>query len=404
MRKKYFVLAIVMGAVSLMWTGLILKSGINISEYDECIRRAQEHEEKQAYLTAAKYYSDALGIRPDNDELMLKAAENYLRCNDENGFMHYCNMAIDKDSHNTLAYLMKSEFYENSARYTQAIDTLKSAAKKADKEKINERLEEIRYRYEEGYTSYLDMYGFYDGLSPAMNDRHKWGIVSNKGYVKMPFMFDAVGGAYNAEEDLVAVCSDSEWYMCDLKGRKKFVPDRRCTFLGTYSDGYCPFEADGVYGYIDKEYREFKKLYDFAGAFFEETAAVCLDGKWALINTDFENITEFEYDEIITDRYGFCSLNGVITAKKGGVYYELDKNGKVLKQREGDASDISYTSELLSCGLSVVQSDGRYGYADRNGMVKIDQQFEQAAAFDKSGAACVKKDGMWKIIRLYEYM
>lgn len=396
--NKYLFLAMMMCLITLMWTVMYKNSGSDRIKYDEYISKAQEHEDKKAYLTAAKFCTYALELYPDDDVLMLRTADDYLMCEDSQDFMRYCSMAMAKNPRNPESYLKMSQYYESQNDYKKAIDILKSASKTIHGGEIDDRLAQIKYTFEESGSVYSDMCGFFNGFSTAMNDRGKWGVVGENANVRLPFKYDQTGGAYNGEEDIISVCLDGEWFMCDLKGRKKYVPDTDYSFLGTYADGYCPFEFNGLYGYMDLEYKEYNCGYEFAGAFNNKIAAVCKDGKWALINNKFENITGFEYDNIKTDRYGMCNAAGTVTAQKNGKYYEIDSKGNE-KEIDADQADIVDGN----CGLSVCMSEGKYGYCSKEGGMKIEAQYEQATPFSKNGAACVKKDGIWSVIQLYEY-
>ena len=44
-------------------------------------------------LTAAEYYGKAVESDPQNTKLILKAAENFILCGDEDEFEKYCKMA-----------------------------------------------------------------------------------------------------------------------------------------------------------------------------------------------------------------------------------------------------------------------------------------------------------------------
>ncbi len=375
-----------------MWVSVLGGGNSKSRMYEEYIKKAEQHEKKEAYITAADNYLKALEIYPDDYGLMIKIAENYMKCDDRNGFLQYCDMAADKNKSADEPYILKAEYYSRAEEYESAINILKRAPKKDMDEKVDKLLSSLKYKFSDSYHSYSDMKYFYDGYASVQNEKGNWGVADSEGNIKLPAKYDEIGGAYNKDKDIVPVCKDVEWYFSDLKGRKKYVPDNQYSFLGTYSEGFAPFEYKGRYGYMDLEYNEYSCEFDYAGAFLNGIAAVKKNSKWALIDTDFREVTEFIYDNIKTDCYGFCISDDVITVTQNGEEYCIDKKG-----RKTD-NNIKYP-----CGLKPVCDGDMWGFADMNGKTVIEAQFQDVNPFTEAGTASVKENDSWHVIKLYSY-
>ncbi len=390
--KKYLILFTMTAMLCVMWVSVLGGGKSKNHKYQEYIKKAEQHEQKEAYITAADNYLKALKIYPDDYGLMIKIAENYMKCDDRNGFLQYCDMAADKNASADEPYLLKAEYYSKAEEYEDAINILNCAPKKDMGDKVERMLSTLQYKFSDSYHSYSDMKYFYDGYASVQNEKGHWGIADSEGNIRLTARYDEIGGAYNKDKDIVSVCEGGEWYFSDLKGRKKYVPDNYYSFLGTYSEGFAPFEYKGKYGYMDLEYNEYSCEFDYAGAFLNGVAAVKKNGKWALIDTRFKNVTEFIYDDIKTDCYGFCINDPVITVSRNGEEYNINKNGKKTD------NDMKY-----SCGLTPVCDDNMWGYADMSGKMVIEPQYQDVNPFTETGTASVKENGSWHVIKLYSY-
>lgn len=354
----------------------------------EYIEKAEYHEQRSAYITAAEYYEKAVECDPENTELMLKAAKNRLLCRDEEEFEKYCQMAEDCGS--IEAYKMEIRKNIDEGDPEKAYLTALEVSDKILDDECRQLKTSLKYSYEESVMCYEDMKGFHDGVTAVKTDG-KWGLADSDGYSVCECIFDDAG-AYCREKDIFPVCSDDEWYFADINGNRKYVPERKYSFLGAYSDGYAPFSDGKKYGYMTLDYKEKNLKYDFAGSFSDGVAAVSENGKWYLIDSDLKRISD-EYDHIQTDRYGFCSSDGMIMVTKNGHTENMYSNGKTQK-KEND-----------SFVLPQKYHDGDlFGFKNEQGSPVIDPVFDEVLAFSGSGSACVRKGDSWYVIRLINFM
>lgn len=393
-RKKSFNCAAVFTAMVLLtgaaWYSAFGDDGRQDAVFMEYRAQAAEHEEKEAYITAAEYCVKALSIRKD-DEMMLRAAEDYLKCGDRNNFLKYCRMAAEKSPDSDRPLLLMTEYWLDYRDYKKADEVINTANGNEFPDEIKKLKNRIKGDFSTGYKTFSDVKGFYSGYCAVSDEKGHWGLADEEGRLEFLMKYDDIG-AYNEKEDIIPVCNDGKWYFADSEGRIKYVPDRQYSYLGAYSDGLSPFSADGEYGYMSLDYTEKLEKYDYAGAFSDGVSAVKKAGKWALLDSSLNEITGFVYDDIELDRYGFCVRNGKISAVRDGEKIFLDLSGNEI---QNDSASL--------CGLTPVCSDGLWGFCGDDGEMLIEPQFEEVMDFSENGRACVKKNGLWMILTLELY-
>ena len=150
---------------------------------------------------------------------------------------------------------------------------------------------------------------------------------------------------------------------------------------------------DGKYGYTNSSLQIPEELpYDYASTFKNGVAAVMKDGKWALINTSQQLVTEFIFDEIVLDEFDTCINSGVIFVRKDGKYYMMNSEGAKISEQAFDA-----VQPFADGGLAAVSIGGKWGFADTTGAIVIDPQYEDARSFGADlGGVCI--DGLWGYI------
>lgn len=395
MKKRSFRGTAVFSAMVLLagaaWYSVFCDSGKQDALFMEYRAAASEHEEKEAYITAAEYCVKALEIRKDDTELMTRAAEDYLKCGDRNAFLKYCRMAAEKSPESDRPWILLAEYWINSGDYRKARDVLAHADGSEMPGEVSELKKAIMGGYETGYRAYSEVRGFCSGYCAVSDETGRWGLADENGSLVFLMKYDDIG-AYCQDEDIIPVCSDGKWYFSDSEGRIKYVPDRNYTWLGSYSDGLSPFEYDGKYGYMELDYTEKTEKYDYAGPFRDGVAAVRRAGKWSLIDDELREITGFVLDDVTLDGYGFCVNNGKITVVRDGEVKYLDTSGKEISD-----------SLRPACGLVPFCSDGMWGFYGENGDVIISPEFENVLNLSENGRTCVMQDGKWRIMTLLLY-
>lgn len=376
--------------MSFSWLRVTGCSGSDEAVSAELVGKAQINEQRKAYITAAEYYARAAEYTPQNTDILISAAENFLLCGENEMFLKYCRMAAENDIQSDIPWVMMGEYFLEKGDAVMAAELLNDVPDEALTDAVYDILSRAKSSFHKGYRTFTEVRPFHDGYC-AVKDRDMWGIIDDQGrYCILPEYTEA--GAFSAAEDIVPVCRDGIWCFVNSENQIKYVPSEKYTYLGAYASGLAPFCCDGEYGYTDLEYNEKSERYDYAGAFSEGVAAVEKDGRWTVVDENLKNITENEFDMIMTDSYGFCCHGGVIIAVKDGETYALDRSGNYISDRT-----------VFSCGLSPVSCGEFQGYQDEKGDIVIDAFFDEVTDFSENGRAMVKEDGRWKMITLDMY-
>ena len=187
---------------------------------------------------------------------------------------------------------------------------------------------------------------------------------------------------YIGEERFVV--GENENRLIDIND--KLIKSLNYQFVYPFSEGLAKVEADGRFGYIDKEGKEVvSPKYEDAEDFREGLAAVKADGRYGYIDKEGKEVVSPKY------KWAIDFSEGLAMVEADGKYGYIDKEGKeVVSPKYEDAGDFSG-------GLARVEADGKWGYIDKEGKEVVSPKYEGADDFSE-GLAEVKADGKWGCI------
>ena len=153
----------------------------------------------------------------------------------------------------------------------------------------------------------------------------------------------------------------------------KLIKSLNYEFLYHFREGLARVEADGKYGYIDKEGKEVvSPKYENTWDFSEGLAKVEVDGKCGYIDKEGKEVVSLKYE----DTGGFSE--GLATVVADGKWGYIDKEGKeVVSPKYEEADDFRG-------GLARVRADGKCGYIDKEGKEVISPEYEESRYFGKN--------------------
>lgn len=377
----------------LSWFNVIKNKVEGQSAFESNIQQAEKYVQKGIYIDAITCYQEALKVRPNDYDTAIQLARAYEQLGDKNGFLSACDTAAEISPKNPEPYVMKAEYYLNSAKYSDAIKAVKSIPNSLKNEESVVQLQNtLAHKYVIKYASYSDVADWHEQKSTnyvAVKEDGRWGMATKDGTQKIRLKYDDIG-AYDENSGVIPCSEGGMYYYIDSKDNKKLVGDLEYDYLGSFGDGYAPAQRDGVYGYIDTAFHEEHFEFDYAGAFANKVAAVKKNEKWSLIDIKFKQITDYVYDEILVDSYGYCAMQNVIVARKGNAYVFLDTDGKQLSSRSFDGAAMPASRD----GYIAVKLNGKWGFANLQGDMVIKEQFEEAKSFSLD-LAPVKINGLW---------
>ena len=393
MKNSVLILFVMIGLTAMTWAGVYKNEKKATEKYNTLIENAEKYEEKEIYIDAIEMYKQAYEMDSQNYGILIKLIDLYENLSNDRQMEETFEQAVALNPKKDEAYLKMFDYYISKDNIDEALKILNSAVNVSNRKNIDDCYSSLEGKYEEKYVTLNEIGDVYNNTLTYKDESDKCGLISSSGARIIGCSYDEIG-AKSKDEQVIAVCSEGLWYYVDGGGNKKLVPDAEYDFLGTFSQGYAPAKKDGVYGYVDKNFEECCFEYDYAGGFENGIAPVKKDNKWAVINTDFKNVTEFVFDDIIVDEYGFCSEYGVFFAKSDGRYRLYSVDGKAASDIEFDAAQL-FASEAPAAVLI----NGKWGFVSCEGEVVIEPQYQQATSFS-SGYAAVMQDGMFGYIDL----
>ena len=359
------------------------------SKYGGHIKAAEAYEKKEIYEDALTEYQAALALEPESTEAKLRIANMYLQLDNRADFIASCEGLIHQKTVNEDALKMLTDYYDQNGRQEDIVSLLKQLRTEHSEESaVQKYWEKYRGCYEELYYSYEALDPFCGNTAVAYNGEG-YGLIGTNGEVVFAANYDAVT-PFSSEEGVAAVSENGTWYYMNTKYHKKIVPDEAYDYLGVFSEGVAVVGKSGKFGYADYSMEQKKKCeYDTASNFYAGVAAVEKGGKWELLGSDFSSITDASYGDVAIDEAGFCSKQERIFAKQKGSYLMLDTEGNQIGELLFEDAKPFGEDELTA-----VCMNGKWGFVNREGEIKIPCSYEDAKTF-AYGAAPVKKDGKW---------
>lgn len=151
-----------------------------------------------------------------------------------------------------------------------------------------------------------------------------------------------------------------------------------------FYEGLAAVQKEGKYGYTDRSGKEIIPLqYDWADAFDEGLALVKKGNLFGLVDKQGYEVLEPVYEDI-----RWHSGNGVVLACSEGIWTVRNRRGM---QVSPNTFDFIFD---FSEGLASVCREGKYGFIDRAGEIKIPLVYDEAYSFSKEGLATVVKNGI----------
>ncbi|MBQ7432168.1 MAG: WG repeat-containing protein [Lachnospiraceae bacterium] len=381
------ILIIIAGVVVTM---SFISSGVQKNNtYNQYITNARVQAEKEIPYMAVQNYKAAFQLRQDEENIYQEYLEQTKLL--EDGSYKAALLAYpDLFPQSPEAYERVCDYYYETQDYKKVIETaLKSRENGAATDRIGEYYMECAFMYRYIKAGLEEASSFLGGYARVKVDGLYGFIDTNGSYLLAPLYEEAGFFLSNS----TSVYKDAEWYMVNMQGYKIAKPDRKVEWLSFLSNNWILVKNDGKYGYVNSGMIIPDDLpYEDATIFKNGVAAVSQGGKWALIDSSLQPITEFVYDDIVRDEYNTCINSGVVFAQKDGSYYMLDANGKLIS--ESGFEDVKPFAEN---GPAAVCVEGKWGFADTQGNMVIEPQYEDADSF-QTGLAEVCVDEKWGYI------
>ena len=396
MRKNLSVVMIVL--LGLAWYITLSTWLGNEKKYNDMIAEAQRLEEKGLYLDAVSQYEKAKEVKGNALELEEYIADDYLAMGDYKEYRKKLNEIIAAYGPVEQDVTKLYEFTREYLSEDSVIELVSGLYERyPDSEIVTEYYDSVKGKYIERACVYEKIYDFAGDYAVYVQNGKK-GLIGTDGNVVIEAVYDEVG--FNGKDKQeISVRDGSQCFFINNKGYKTKMPEESYTSIGMVSQSRMAASKDGKYGYLDKNFKEKTEfIYDGATSVYEGTGAVKKGSKWALIDRNGELVTDFIYDEVLQNSKGICSANKRVAVRQGDAFFLVDTKGERVSEQ--DYENMKAFEEESMCAVCI---DGKWGYIDKDGNLKLACSYEDAKSFT-NGYAAVKKNGSWGDIDENNYM
>lgn len=389
MKSKYIVIVSFVVMVVVVWGLVLTRDTSNTDEVTVLEQQVLAYEEVDVYKPTIELYQKLIEVDSENVEWYHRLQETHYKLKQYNKIRPLCDETLKKFPGDVKTCLLLMQSYIENASYDDVIEyyiTLTDDLKNnADIKKIYNMCE-CKPMY---FSSYLEEIGEAFSSYSVIKVNGLYGYMDTAGNIPIKGMYTAVKPFI---KDKAAVYNGKTWYFIDKVGDKVLATKETLEDLYSFSDGYAVAKINGKYGFVDEKFNKIKFEYDFATAMYNGVAAVQKNGKWSLINSEFEAITDIKYDDIIMKDNGVCNYNGILFVKYDGAYHMIDEKGDLLSE-----DSFSDAKLFLSSEPAAVKKNGKWGFIDTTGKIVRDYQYEDADSYNL-GFAPVCMDGIYYYI------
>ena len=359
----------------------------------ELIEQAAEYMSDDIYVLAAPLLEEAVEFnasRTQEAENMLKKA--YLEMINQRGvrgkYIDLLEKQLSRKDAGVEIFMEAAEFYLGNSKLMEAYAVLKDGISRTQSEELVSLYEGNRYEYRMGFDVYDDVSQSV-GSTIGVCIEGLWGIAYADGGSIIPCEFEKIS-TYSVDRAIVK--KGGVIYAIDRYKNRLALLKENASDFGNYANDRVPLLIDGKWYNATGEFERGAKGFDFIGMYTEGYTAIKLDGKWGVANRAMEWMIPAEYDGVIMDELGRSYARGAAFAKQGSsVYLFVD----------GIQSGDTYEDALPfgNEGYAAVKKNGKWGFIDISGELKIDYIFDGALSFGGHLAA-VKQGDLWGYVSL----
>lgn len=411
--KKIICLVVVIG-IALSWYMGINNAISETGNYKSYVRAAENYAEEKLYGKAIIEYKTALTYKETMD-IRLRIIELY-RAAFEMGEITTDGNLVAMILETMSIYKDKAEAYEVACDYFSSVmdyDELTNAIGMAEKNRISsKKIEEIkanvRYLYERAFSTFSQPVNITNGYYLIKDKDAEYSLNLVYDVHAQDQLFVA---PYSADGMTVLKALDNKVFIISNDGTRQKYLDENIIASSGMNDGRIACKIGETWAYYNYQGEKMSGDYVYAGRFSYGVAAVQTEaGKWQLINTKFEPLTDVVYEDIKLNSAEECASSNVILAKSNGKYNLLTIKGYNADSPEKVSLEVAKKFSCIDCDLPTDpqinlnygevwfafkdEATQKWGFADCEGKIKIEPKFAEARSFS-NGYAAVKDNDVW---------
>lgn len=393
-RANRIFLAVGCFAILIVSWAVVLGAKSSSEKQADLIAQAKAYISDEVYVLTVPLLEEAVGYNAKHTleaEAELKKA--YLQMIDQSGYKRKYISLLEKQMNRKDAtpeiFIEAANFYLESLKVNDALTVLKDGIAKTGSDELVTLYENNRYAYRQGYTMYEDVTAIY-GTTIGVKIDGLWGLANSDGTPLIPCEYEKIS-TYSTDRAIVQ--KNGEIYAVDRDNNRLVLLKEKVSDFGNYAGGRIPLLKDDGWIRATGDFELGSAVFEQIGTYSSGYVAAKQNGKWGVVDMALEWLLPTEYDEIIMDELGRSYAQGAVFAKKGSSV-NLFVHGIQVGETYEDAKPFGNDS------YAAVKKNGKWGFIDTSGEVKIDFQFEDALSFGQHLAA-VKQGELWGYVNLF---
>lgn len=391
-------LVIVLLAVS--WVCVVMNLGVDKEKEEQAalIETAKVYLEDKLYIRAVNNYKTALNDYDTENNALLETelVALYLEAGMMEDYYELIEARVEKGTAAEAEYLELADMYIEEERYTKAIPILKSGIEHYENSQMIEKKEKIIYEHRVKTVNLPELkQPEKNWIVPAF-DGEKWGYITNSGDVLLDFIYEEATQFCNG---YAVVRLDGVYTLIDENGYWNAIDKIGLDFVTDISES-------AIVGIKDEKYQIYSRTFQLLSeesydqVYLNDNGLYMVqkDGKWAILSSDMEPVTDYLFADVAVNSKGKVFSGSYAMVKDERGYCLINQDGEALyEERFADAKGF----EGGLC--AVADANGKWGFANDNGEIIVDFQYGDVCSFS-SNLAAVEYGGFWGYINRHNKM
>lgn len=370
----------------------------SVRKQNAMVEKAEEFIPDKLYIRAANQYKEALKAYSTKNNLTYE--RRLLDIYAEGGMTEeYADLVDDRIEAKTALvdeYLSRAETLIEEESIKRAIRYLQQGIEIYGDSQLVDLCESVKYQYNTNGTDYQE------GKLPSENwiipmwNGEKWGYTGKNGRTNIEFEYD---DATRFSGDYAVVKIDGVYTLIDQNGYWNAVDKNGLDQVIDIAGDKIIGVKDGKYGIYSNMFERLNEEdYEDAHLNYNGMVVVKKDGKWAVLDGNMKNVTDFELTDVAVNSRGQVFSGKYAVVADGNGYFLIDQKGKACYEKR-----FPNAKGYEGGYYAVSDSDGNWGFADEAGENVIPCQYVDAYSFSNQTAA-VQYAGKWGYINQYGNM
>lgn len=400
MKAIKIILPIVLIAVlCLAWLSFFTGTVSEFAAYSACMKDAETSIEAGLYEQAVEFYKQSLDYKSvESTYIKIKEAYDQLYAEEHTPFirnLYVDDMALAAEAfpHKEIFWTTQIKLCNEAMNYSEAYAVAKKALNYgASGKELDSLYQELLYKVKVDYKLYTEFKTALNGYITVC-DGANWFVVDDTGSI-MTSNYQFAGLLNDDGKGLYTNSVDTRFLDINEVPRARF--DLTVEDAGYYNEKVdnLPVKVDGVWKYMKLDGSFLPGQFEIAGSFFGNQAVVMSGNTWSIIDEQGNLKALPGIQDIKLDMYGCHIQNGIVIAKKDGKYHLYDTDFNQIGDFEAEEIDICIDPDRIA-----FMNNGKWGFVDSNGKVVHEPEFVKAKSFANGYAAVCNDQLQWGFIR-----